>query len=138
MWIWLAVGGVLLLTEALTANLLFASLGISALAAALAAGIGADVVTQGIIFGVASAISLVMLRPIALRHMKKRSPKAATNTEALIGTSALTLTEVTERGGQVKLAGEVWSARTESGVLAKDSDVKVVAIRGATAIVREG
>jgi membrane protein implicated in regulation of membrane protease activity len=105
MWIWFAASGVLLLIELITADLLFASLAISALAAAGAAGLGADVVTQGIVFGVAAAVSLVLLRPIALKHMRKQSPNSATNTDALLGAEAFTLTEVTERSGQVKLSG---------------------------------
>lgn len=137
MWIWFAASGVLLLIELITADLLFASLAISALAAAGAAGLGADIVTQGIVFGVAAALSLLLLRPIALKHMRKQPPNSATNTDALLGAEAFTLTEVTERGGQVKLSGETWSAKTEGGKISPNSKVQVTAIRGATAIIKE-
>lgn len=125
-----------MLVELLTANLLFASLAISALAAAGAAGLGADTVVQGITFAVTSVISLFLLRPIALKHLKMRGTPAATNVDALIGAEAITLTEVTDRSGQVKLAGEVWSARTQAGVIAADEKVVVIAVRGATAIIK--
>lgn len=125
-----------MLVELLTANLLFASLAISALAAAGAAGLGADIVVQGITFAVASVLSLLLLRPIALKHLKMKGTPAATNVDALIGAEAITLTEVTDRSGQVKLTGEVWSAKTQSGVIAADEKVVVVAIRGATAIIK--
>jgi membrane protein implicated in regulation of membrane protease activity len=138
MWIWLAASGALLLVELLTADLLFASLAISALAAAGAAGLGADIVVQGIVFGVAAVLSLALLRPIALKHLKLRGTRSATNTDALIGKEAFTLTEVNERSGQIKLSGEVWSARTESGEIASGNTVTVTAIRGATAIIKEG
>jgi membrane protein implicated in regulation of membrane protease activity len=137
LWIWLAISGSLMLVELLTANLLFASLALSALAAAGAAALGADVVLQGITFGVAAAASLILLRPIALKHLKVRGTPAATNVDALIGAEAITLTEVTDRSGQVKLTGETWSAKTQSGVVAADQKVQVVAIRGATAIIKE-
>ena len=137
MWIWLAITGSLLLVELITANLLFASLAISALAAAGAAALGADIVLQGITFGVAAGLSLLLLRPIALKHLKVRGTPAATNVDALIGAEAITLTEVTERSGQVKLTGETWSAKTQSGAIAADQIVQVVAIRGATAIIKE-
>jgi membrane protein implicated in regulation of membrane protease activity len=137
MWIWLAIAGSLMLVELITANLLFASLAISALAASGAAMIGADVVTQGITFGVAAALSLLLLRPIALKHLKVQGTPAATNVDALIGAEAITLTEVTDRTGQVKLTGETWSARTENGIISADQKVQVVAIRGATAVIRE-
>jgi membrane protein implicated in regulation of membrane protease activity len=137
MWIWLAISGSLMLVELITANLLFASLAISALAASGAAMLGADVAIQGITFGVAAVLSLLLLRPIALKHLRVRGTPAATNVDALIGAEAITLTEVTDRNGQVKLTGETWSARTQSGVIAADQKVQVIAIRGATAIIKE-
>lgn len=136
-WIWLVLAGVLMLIELLTANLLFASLAISALAAAGAAALGADMVVQGITFCVAAALSLILLRPFALKYLKVRGTPAATNVDALIGAEAITLTQVTDRSGQVKLTGETWSAKTVSGVIASDQKVQVVSIRGATAIIKE-
>jgi membrane protein implicated in regulation of membrane protease activity len=137
MWIWFAAAGVLLLVEIITADLLFASLAISALAATGAAALGADIAVQGLVFGVAAAISLLLLRPIALKHLRKQAPNGATNTDALLGAEAVTLTEVTEFAGQVKLAGEVWSAKTEGATVAAERKVLVTAIRGATAIIKE-
>lgn len=137
LWIWFAVSGMLMLVELLTANLLFASLALSALAAAGAAALGADVVVQGITFGLAAALSLILLRPIALKHLGARGGNSATNVDALIGAEAITLTQVTDRSGQVKLTGETWSAKTQTGVIAADEKVQVVAIRGATAIIKE-
>jgi membrane protein implicated in regulation of membrane protease activity len=136
-WIWFAAAGALLLIELITADLLFASLAISALAATGAAALGADIVVQGIVFGVAAAVSLLLLRPIALRHMRRQKPNSATNTHALLGAEALALTEVSEQGGQIKLAGEVWSAKTEGAPIKAESKVVVTAIRGATAIIKE-
>lgn len=136
-WIWFAAAGILMLVELITANLLFASLALAALAATGAAALGADIVAQGIVFGVASAISLLLLRPIALKHLKKQGRDTATNTDALLNREGFAVTEVTERGGQVKVAGEVWSAKTLGGHIAVDAKVKVKEIRGATAVVEE-
>jgi len=137
MWVWFAAAGVLLLVEIITADLLFASLAISALAATGAAALGADIAVQGLVFGIAAAISLLLLRPIALKHLRRQAPNGATNTHALIGAEAVTLTEVTEFSGQVKLAGEVWSAKTEGAAITAERKVLVTAIRGATAIIKE-
>ena len=136
-WMWLAAAGVLLVVEMLTVDLLFASLAFSALMAALANAAGLDASTQGIIFGVAAAISLSILRPIALKHLKKRPADFATNIEALLGAPALAISEITDIDGQVKLSGEVWSARSSAGVIPADSRVEVVAIQGATAVVKQ-
>lgn len=137
LWMWLAAAGVLLIVEMLTVDLLFASLAFSALMAATANGLGFDMATQGIVFGIAAALSLFILRPIALRHLKKRPPDFATNVEALIGAPAIALSEITDLSGQVKLSGEVWSARSESGLIAPETRLEVVAIEGATAVVRK-
>jgi membrane protein implicated in regulation of membrane protease activity len=136
LWMWLAIAGALLVVEMLTVDLLFASLAFSALMAAAANGFGLDMVVQGIVFGVAAALSLFILRPIALRNLKKRSSNYATNVEALVGAPAIALTQITDSSGQVKLSGEVWSARSEGALIPADSRVEVVAIEGASAVVR--
>lgn len=137
MWMWLASGGALLVAEILTADLLFASLAFSAFIAAAANALGLNMALQGLTFGVAAVISLFILRPIALKNLKKRTPDLATNVDALVGAPALTTSVVTDRSGQIKLNGEIWSARTVSGEIAADSKVQVVAIEGATAVVNQ-
>lgn len=135
-WMWLVSAAVLLVVEMLTVDLLFASLALAALAAAIAAGIGLGGISQGLVFGIFAAISLFLLRPIALRHLKRRPPNYATNVEALVGAQAFTTRAVSERDGEIKLNGEIWSARSQSGNIAKDQKVFVWAIEGATAVVK--
>jgi len=133
---WLAASGALLVVEILTVDLLFASLAFSALLAAGANALGFNVVVQGIVFGVGAIGSLMFLRPIALRHLKKKPSDHATNIEALIGAPAMTLSAITEHDGLVKLSGETWSARSNTGEIEVGSQVEVVAIEGATAVVK--
>lgn len=137
LWMWLAATGVLLVVEMLTVDLLFASLAFSTLIAAGANAFGFNMVTQGIVFGLGAAGSLLVLRPIALRHLKKKPADHATNIEALIGSTALALSDINDIEGQVKLSGEVWSARSYSGLILNKSQVEVVAIEGATAVVKQ-
>ena len=136
MWMWFAAAGVLLVVEMLTVDLLFASLAFSALLAAGANGLGYGVAIQGVVFGVGAIGSLMFLRPIALRHLKKEPADHATNVEALIGAPALTLSVITENDGLVKLSGETWSARSNKGEIENGARVEVVAIEGATAVVK--
>jgi len=136
-WMWLLAAGVLLVVEMLTVDLLFASLAFSALLAAGAHGLGFGVVVQGVVFGIGAAGSLLFLRPIALRHLKKKPADQATNVEALIGATAVALSVVTQNQGLVKLNGETWSARSRSSEIANGARVVVVAIEGATAVVKE-
>jgi membrane protein implicated in regulation of membrane protease activity len=133
---WLAASGALLVIEILTVDLLFASLAFSALLAAGANALGFNVVIQGIVFGLGAIGSLMFLRPIALRHLKKKPADHATNIEALIGAPAMTLSAITEHDGLVKLSGETWSARSNTGEIEVGSQVEVVAIEGATAVVK--
>lgn len=135
-WMWLAAAAILLVVEMLTVDLLFASLALAAVAAAVAAGFGLGGVSQGLVFGIFAALSLLLLRPIALKHLKRRPANFATNMEALVGAEAFTTTEVTEMGGQIKLSGEIWTARAITGVIEKDEKVFVWAIEGATAVVK--
>lgn len=133
--LWLLATGVLFVIEMVTANLLFASLAISAGAAMVTAWAGGSFLAQGLSFGISAAVTIFVLRPIALREIAKRSPKTATNTDALIGAEAKALVDVTEETGRVRLKGEEWSARSQSGAIPADSRVTVVAIDGAEAIV---
>jgi membrane protein implicated in regulation of membrane protease activity len=133
---WLAASGLLLVIEILTVDLLFASLAFSALLAAGASAYGFNGIVQGVIFGVGAIGSLMFLRPIALRHLKKKPADHATNVEALIGAPAVTLSAVTELEGLVKLSGEPWSARSHKGEIEIGARVEVVAIEGVTAVVK--
>lgn len=135
-WMWFVVAGLLLVAEMLTVHLLFASLAIAALAAALTGFLGGSLALQGVAFAVFAVLSLGLIRPIALRHLKKQIPSDATNVEALVGQRAHATTEVDQRGGQIKLSGEIWSARSESGLIAAGENVIVEAIEGATARVK--
>jgi membrane protein implicated in regulation of membrane protease activity len=136
LWMWFAAAGILLVVEILTVDLLFASLAFSALLAAGANALGYGVAIQGVVFGVGAVASLMFLRPIALRHLKKKPADHATNVEALIGAPALTLSAITENEGLVKLSGETWSARSNKGEIESGARVEVVAIEGATAVVK--
>jgi membrane protein implicated in regulation of membrane protease activity len=132
---WLVAGGVLGIAEVLTADLTLASLGIAALSAGVVGMVGGGALAQALTFAMVAALTLGVLRPYALRNLRRRSPKYATNVDLLIGATAATLIEVSEQAGRIKLNGEVWSARTRAGVIPTGSRVRVVAIAGATAIV---
>lgn len=134
---WLGAAGILLIVEMLTVNLLFGSLAFSALLSAGASALGFEIVSQGVVFGLGAAFSILLLRPIALQHLRKKPENHATNVDALINAPALTLTVVTERSGLVKLGGETWSARSTYGEIPNESEVEVISIEGATAVVQQ-
>jgi len=79
-----------------------------------------------------------VIRPIARRHLKQPA-HLRTGTKALIGERAVVLERVDGDAGQVKLAGEVWSARAfdDDDVFEQGARVEVLKIEGATALVSE-
>ena len=135
-WMWLTASGLFIVAEILTVDLLFASLAFATLMAAAASALSLNTIAQGLIFAISAGLSIFVLRPIALRNLQKRTPGLATNVDALFGADAFTITEVTEHSGEVKLSGEIWSARSRTGTIKKSTNVEVVSIEGATAIIK--
>jgi len=136
---WIALAVILGVVEVTTLDLVFGMLAVGAFVGALVAVPGAPVVVQALVaMGVALAMLLVV-RPIALRHLRQPSAAARTGVAALIGRQAVTLTPVDGAGGQIKLAGEVWSARSFDAhvTIAAGRTVDIVEIDGATAVVYE-
>lgn len=135
-WVWLIAAGILMGIEIMTADLLFASLAIAAVAAAGAAVFTSNGLIQGAVFAFFAIVSLAFLRPIALRNLRRQTKDQATNIDALIGSDALVMKSVNDLSGQVKIRGEVWSAKSTGDVLNIDEIAEVVSIDGATAIVK--
>ena len=135
MWIWIIAGAVLVVAELITTSLMFASLALGAFVAAIAAGFGAQVIWQAVVFAVVAIGAIVGLRPLGAKRFSTRSDQHSTNTLALIGATGKSTTQISIDGGQVKVRGEVWSARTDAGVVEADQPVKVKALDGVTLIV---
>lgn len=136
-WIWWVVAAALLvILEMLTLTLVLAMIAVGALAAAAADAFGVDLLGQMLIFAGASLAMLVAVRPVARRHLYP-PPAIRTGVDALVGRKALVLEQVDAHSGRIRLAGEVWSARTYDGesVIQPGQTVDVVKIDGATALV---
>jgi membrane protein implicated in regulation of membrane protease activity len=138
-WVWwMLAAGVLAVGEIFTLGFFLGPVAVSAVLAAVVALVGAGVALQWIVFIVASIASLAVLRPIARRHLRTPA-QLRTGTAALVGSRAVVLERVDADGGQVKIGGEVWSARSydEDEVLEPGARVHVMEIDGATALVSE-
>jgi membrane protein implicated in regulation of membrane protease activity len=137
-WVWWLIGAVALgIPLVLTAMPEFGMLGVGAVAGAVTAALGGDVVLQVVVFAVVSVALIAVVRPIASRHRGAQQPQLASGVDALKGRQAEVLERVDGNSGRIKLAGEVWSARTLDGSQSFDvgQQVDVVEIDGATAIV---
>ncbi|MDI3387492.1 NfeD family protein [Streptomyces sp. B-S-A8] len=136
-WVWWLIAAVGLgIPLVLTAMPEFGMFAVGAVAGAVTAALGGGVVLQVVVFAVVSVALIAVVRPIAARH-RARQPQVASGIDALKGRQAEVLERVDARSGRIKLAGEVWSARTldESQSFEVGQRVDVVEIDGATAIV---
>jgi membrane protein implicated in regulation of membrane protease activity len=99
---------------------------------------GLSDVAEFLIFIFSSLLVLAFVRPIARRHLYT-PPQIRTGTAALVGKTGLVTARVDDRKGEIKLEGEIWTARafTEGEVIEVGRKVDVVEIRGATALVSD-
>ncbi|WP_167202188.1 NfeD family protein [Actinomyces respiraculi] len=144
-WLWWLGGAlVLAVVETLSADLTFIMIAGGALGGAAAAGLGASLTVQVIVFCVVSVLLLFLVRPWAKAQLARRTPHMLTNVEAKIGREATALTAVDIHGGRVLLAGEEWSARLADPqadhpappVIPAGAHVRVISVDGAVAVVR--
>jgi membrane protein implicated in regulation of membrane protease activity len=137
-WLWWLGAALLLIAiEIVTLDLVLLMFAGGAIAAAVATALGAPFPVQVIVFAVVSVLLLVAIRPWLLRHLRDRVPLVETNAAAQVGKLAIVVQPVDVHGGRVKLSGEVWSARSarEGAVYPVDTELRVVRIDGATAVV---
>ena len=135
--LWL-IGGVLLaLAELFTGDFILIMLAGGAFAAAGTAALGGPIAVQALVFAVVSALGLAGARPALKRHLNKRSDDARIGMEALEGSEATVVEQVTSGAGMVKIGGELWTARAYDAtqVLDPGDRVRVVEVKGATALV---
>lgn len=134
-WLIFAVG--LAGAEALTGDMFMLMLGGGALAAAGTSWLLAwPIWANGAMFLVISVLLLAVVRP-AVRRRLTPAKSAPTGVAALEGKSALVLDRVARDAGQVKLDGQVWTARpfNDGDVYEPGDLVTVMHIDGATAVV---
>jgi len=134
LWLIAALG--LAGAEALTGDMFLLMLSGGALAAVGSSLLFDNYVVDGVVFLVVALLLLVLVRP-ALRRRFAAGTGLPEPMKALEGKSALVLDRVARHEGQVKLDGEVWTARpyNENDVYDAGDQVTVVHIDGATAVV---
>lgn len=135
LWLIAALG--LAGAEVLTGDLFLLMLGGGALAAAGTSWLfDWPIWADGAVFLIVSVLLLVVVRP-ALRRRMASAAALETGIEALEGRPALVLDRITLHQGQVKLEGEVWTARplNDHDVYEAGDQVMVMRIDGATAVV---
>ena len=136
-YVWLALIVAFGIVEAATVGLTSIWFAAGALIAMLAAAVGASIWVQIILFIVSSAALLIFTRRIVKKFI---TPKIEpTNVDALIGQTAIVCEAIDNDAGkgQVRVDGNVWSARSEYGTgIELNEKVQIVRIEGVKLIVR--
>jgi membrane protein implicated in regulation of membrane protease activity len=134
--IWLVLAAVLGVAEIFTLTAALGLLGGAALLTAASAALGLAVPLQFVVFAGASVAGIVLLAPIARRHLVAPQ-RLEFGVDALIGKPGYVVAEVTGRDGRVRIGGEEWTARAidDSTVIPAGARVDVLQIDGATAVV---
>lgn len=139
MWvIWLAIAVVMFIIEAVTTGLATLWFGIGALVAMIMDLCGASVPAQIIVMAAVSIVCFVLcmiwVRP-KLESLRKKNIQH-TNADRLIGREGVVIVPLnnTEGKGQVKVDGQIWSAKAEADI-AEGIRVTVKAIEGVKLVV---
>ena len=136
--IWIIIAVILVVSEIVTTSLFFFScLGFGALAAGAVSAFGAGLWIQTAVFSAVSLISVMFIRPLLKKYMKKADGKGS-NIDEIIGKEAVVTEKISEDApGFVKIFGETWGAFSESGDIDKGSAVEIIAVSGTRLKVRK-
>lgn len=135
-FIWIGFAVLMVVCEISTTQLVSIWFVLGAVCAAITTIFTPSILIQSIVFLGVSLISLVVTRPI-VKKIKAKSGNVSTNSDRLIGRTGVMLADLTDKDAvvQVKVEGEIWSAKSANVPILKDAKVKVLAIEGVKLIV---
>lgn len=134
---WIVLLVVLIIVEAVTAQLVTIWFAAGAAAALIAELCGLQQWLQWVIFIAVSAVALIATRPLVRKVTNKTVQP--TNADRCIGQTAVVIEDIDniEGKGQVHVNGVTWTARSSDGsVFRKDERVTVEKIEGVKLIVK--
>ncbi len=139
MWqIWLILAGVCFIIEMTTVGFFVFWFGIGSLVAMLVSiFVPENILIQAIVFFIVSVILLFLTKPLVDKFTKK-DKKIETNAFSIIGKKGIVTQDInpTIGIGQIKIANEVWSAKTEDdSKIEKGTEITVIKIDGVKAVV---
>ena len=135
---WLVAAAVFVVIEIMTMGLTTIWFAGGALVGAVMAAVSLPLWSQIIAFAVISVILLILTRPWALKYVNSRTIK--TNVDILIGQTGLVTQDIDNLNakGQVKVRGQIWTARSISDEvkLHEGQKVSIESISGVKVIVK--
>lgn len=136
--IWVIAGLVLWIVEIFTPEFVAGVFGAACLIAAPFAAAGLSFKIQLFVFGVATAVMSLGIRPLILKNFYRAQAKIKTNVDALVGQAGLVVEAIDPAAGtgRAKIGGETWRAVTRDETQVKVGEkVTVVAVEGCTVVV---
>ena len=127
MWqVWGIIAVLCLILELSSGDFFIICFSIGAVFAIIAAVIGLNVYWQIFIFAIFSLLSVMFVRPVALRWLHKNEPNKPSNADALLGRTGR-VTEAIKAGasGYVQIDGDLWKAVSDTNI-AVGTTVRVV------------
>lgn len=136
--LWLIVCGAFLIAEVFTVGFLLFFPGVGAFFAFIAALFNLNFFTQIVIFAISTILMIIFVRPLVTKLFKTKQ-SAPMNSDSLIGKTGITLKDIEgDKKGQIKVAGEIWSATcNEDEIISKDTEVVVKEIKGVKLFVEK-
>ncbi len=135
-YIWIIIMIIASIIEAATAQIVSVWIAIASLFALFSSFVTDNINIQVAIFLFVLVLTLVLFMPISRKKLKVNLTK--TNADKYIGKEGIVLEEIDNisGSGQVKVCGNIWSARSfDSSIISKDSTVVVNDISGVKLIV---
>ena len=135
--IWLILCGIFLLIEIFNISFLLIWPGIGSFFAFIASILGASIEIQIAVFAITTTIMIIFMKPL-VKKLFKNKDDTKMNNNAMIGKKGIVIKEINplEETGQVKVAGELWSAITLDNTKIQINEiVKVTKVEGVKLVV---
>ncbi len=134
--IWTVLIIVFAVAEAFTLGLTSIWFALGAVVALLGSLVKMPIYLQIAIFLIATLVMLIYTRPVAQKYLRIGASK--TNVTALLGETGIVLKRIdTYNLGQVKVKGQIWTAKSESGQdIPRGEEVEITAVEGVKLVVK--
>ena len=136
-WIGWGVGAIALAAaELLTLDLTLLMLAAGALAAGIVWFVAPGLLWVQVLVGLFTAVMmLAFLRPTLLRKVRE-APGYRSSVDNLLGSAGIATAAITESGGEVRVDGQAWEARSYMGDdIEQGESVEVMGVDGITLLV---
>jgi membrane protein implicated in regulation of membrane protease activity len=127
MWqVWAVVAIVCLILELSSGDFFIICFSIGAVFALISAVLGLSIYWQVFIFALFTLLSVLFVRPVALRYLHKNDPNKLSNADALMGRTGRVTEEIKAgTSGYVQIDGDLWKAVSKSDI-AVGTTVRVI------------